>query len=600
MGGTLPGAVGVIEVEVDGAIQRLTVEEFERRVALGELSSRTLICYPAVTGNAFVEAGSLELYRALLEGEGERFRTPFTLRRVPVLTLFFLVACVVSTALGLWEGGDLLSQGAKSRAHVLELGEWWRLLTACLLHSTWLHLFFNATYTAYLGWSVESAYGRGATAVILVSSGLCSMLLSLLLVERSTVGASGVTFGLLGAAVVFGWRYGDQLPRGVRGRFGFAVFPFLLYFLLAGLRNPAIDNVAHIGGLLGGGAAASLCVPNLLIAPLERRGLSIRRGGWAIMAALAVVLMGPSLGGPLGLVGLPPIDHVVGGSGVGYELKVPSYWLEGLDARGWRAHMSPTRGIRLASGSTRYPRPVKSSDLVSFVVEDLSVEGDVWTPNGDPIGVRTRTSIFGDEYHEIELVVDSEEGPTVVRRRLLVRGCYLYHLDVRVPVSFVGQWARLERRIIDSWLLVEPERLQAARSEADEIGGGTQLYALARELAWYGRAREATEVLAAAREAGASGLEMDFLELYLPVYYGERVSLPDLEERLGLLRSAHPEVLDVQLLWWDGLSSKLSRERASRRISELIGRFGARAEIINRANASGIAVSTPLLRLGED
>ena len=104
----------MIRVQREGETVELSEQEFERQVTQGELPPETPLCYPAVTGSRFVPAGSLELYRDLREGASDRFRSPFTLRRVPVLTLCLLSLCIAATGVGLSEEAALLSQGAKS------------------------------------------------------------------------------------------------------------------------------------------------------------------------------------------------------------------------------------------------------------------------------------------------------------------------------------------------------------------------------------------------------------------------------------------------------------------------------------------------------
>ena len=79
---------------------------------------------------------------------------------------------------------------------------------------------------------------------------------------RPSLGSSGGDFGLLAAAVGFGWKQGDMIPEQARKYFGWAVLPYLVLSLGMGLRSSAVDNWGHFGGLLGGAVLATLLEPS--------------------------------------------------------------------------------------------------------------------------------------------------------------------------------------------------------------------------------------------------------------------------------------------------------------------------------------------------
>jgi membrane associated rhomboid family serine protease len=103
------------------------------------------------------------------------------------------------------------------------------------------------------------------------------------------VGASGAIFGLAGALIVLFWRYKGRLHLRDR-RIGAVLAIWAVYQLALGFLSPAIDNFAHLGGLLGGAVVGLLLRP----AVLEGRDkVAAQPLSW-IGAALAVAVLGAS------------------------------------------------------------------------------------------------------------------------------------------------------------------------------------------------------------------------------------------------------------------------------------------------------------------
>ena len=61
-------------------------------------------------------------------------------------------------------------------------------------------------------------------------------------------GASGALFGLLGSLLYFGYHYRVYLSGVLRSQ----VIPIIAINLFIGFVTPGINNIAHIGGLIGG------------------------------------------------------------------------------------------------------------------------------------------------------------------------------------------------------------------------------------------------------------------------------------------------------------------------------------------------------------
>ncbi|WP_150286240.1 rhomboid family intramembrane serine protease [Rhabdaerophilum calidifontis] len=148
--------------------------------------------------------------------------------------------------------------GAGVRDLVFREGEYFRLLTLGFLHGGALHLGMNALCLFALGRRIEPRIGAGWFLALFILGTIGASLASMLWnpPEIAAVGASGGVMALAGFLGILGLR----LPPGrerkidldlVRGLVGIT----LLIGLFAGFLV-RIDNAAHLGGLVAGGAVA--------------------------------------------------------------------------------------------------------------------------------------------------------------------------------------------------------------------------------------------------------------------------------------------------------------------------------------------------------
>jgi membrane associated rhomboid family serine protease len=148
--------------------------------------------------------------------------------------------------------------GGLNRA-AIEQGEYWRAVTATLLHGNVVHILFNGMAMYYLGRPVEVLAGRNALVGVFVVSMLTGAGFSLLMMPagQTSVGASGGILGLLGFLIVFGIRYRKIVPNGfTKNLAANVVFIAFLGLAFAGM----IDNGGHLGGLLGGLLCGALLI----------------------------------------------------------------------------------------------------------------------------------------------------------------------------------------------------------------------------------------------------------------------------------------------------------------------------------------------------
>lgn len=138
-------------------------------------------------------------------------------------------------------------------------GEWWRLLTAPMLHGHLVHLIMNGLGLLYLGRRTEVMASWPHLALVFLVSMLAGGVASAHgLPTQASVGASGGIMGLLGFVLVFEWLHGRLVPKRATRRLCAAlVFTFVVGFVGYNF----IDNWAHGGGLVAGMVYAGIVFP---------------------------------------------------------------------------------------------------------------------------------------------------------------------------------------------------------------------------------------------------------------------------------------------------------------------------------------------------
>jgi membrane associated rhomboid family serine protease len=177
--------------------------------------------------------------------------------------------------------------GMKVNTLIRDSGQWWRLASSIFVHMDLMHLAFNAYGLYALGPMVERFYGWQRTLALFMGSGVLASLASVLFVDSLSGGASGAIYGLVGALMMFGWKYRDALPERVSRVLTTGMLPWTVFGIGIGFFSfLPMDNAAHIGGLLSGALLALLMRAQL--EPTRSRA-SAWIGG-ALVAASAAVL----------------------------------------------------------------------------------------------------------------------------------------------------------------------------------------------------------------------------------------------------------------------------------------------------------------------
>lgn len=178
-----------------------------------------------------------------------RSRPYVTYALIGINVAVFLVEMFLQYVLGWPYGQTILTLGAKENL-LITSGQYWRLLTACFLHANFMHIVSNLIGLYFWGPHAEVLFGRARYLLVYLASGLFGSLLSYAASEplSVSVGASGAICGIFGALLYFRTRHKQVFDQV----FGMQVVVFIGLNLLNGFLSTGIDNLGHIGGLIGG------------------------------------------------------------------------------------------------------------------------------------------------------------------------------------------------------------------------------------------------------------------------------------------------------------------------------------------------------------
>jgi rhomboid protease GluP len=159
-------------------------------------------------------------------------------------------------------GRALFLFGESGRIPVFRAGRWWTVLTAGWLHAGLLHIFFNMMWIRQLAPATSEMYGPSRMIIIYTIAGIMGFTTStiagtfvpILGGAGFTVGASAAIFGLLGALIYYGRRTGSSAVSDQAK--SWAIPLFIIGFIM-----PGVDNLAHLGGFVGGYAASKFLDP---------------------------------------------------------------------------------------------------------------------------------------------------------------------------------------------------------------------------------------------------------------------------------------------------------------------------------------------------
>ncbi|MFO0579319.1 MAG: rhomboid family intramembrane serine protease [Polyangia bacterium] len=260
-----PAGLAVFHIAPDGQVWTPSSLLFsDLRPALRAQAQAELL--PRETPAAFFAAMEPVLHATAAQvGDVQEFAAALNARPVRVtyglLALIGLLYALTESFGGPGRSGVLVRMGAEVPERIRE-GEWWRLLSATVLHGSIVHLLMNGLVLWNFGTFMERLLGWGRFLTVYVLAGLfgtvLGTLLSPLLQFGLSVGASGALFGLLGVSAVLAFRP-SGLPELLQRDLKKSAIQNLLLNVIASLR-PHIDWAAHLGGALVGGLLVLLGV----------------------------------------------------------------------------------------------------------------------------------------------------------------------------------------------------------------------------------------------------------------------------------------------------------------------------------------------------
>src|SRR5438477_7113558 len=178
----------------------------------------------------------------------------------------------------------LMAFGVKANSEIAR-GQWWRFVTPVFIHIGMLHLIFNCYALWIVGQQAEKLYGGARFVILYVLTGIAGVYSSYFYhPQANSAGASGAIFGLFGVLLVFGIRYRDVIPPFFKRAVGTGVLPVIILNLVIGFSIPAIDNSAHLGGLIAGALLA-------LIVPFKKAGAETPAVFRSLQVALLTLIM---------------------------------------------------------------------------------------------------------------------------------------------------------------------------------------------------------------------------------------------------------------------------------------------------------------------
>lgn len=187
----------------------------------------------------------------------------YTLIGVNVLAWIGCIATGASITGGSLGGPNSVLAKSLLAGPLVANGDVWRVVTSGFMHYTLWHLLFNMYALYIVGSILEPAVGRMRFGLIYAVSLLAGSFGALIVSPDSfTAGASGAVFGIMGAAILV------MRARGIDPmQSGLGVWLFLNLALTFTVSHISIGG--HIGGLIGGAAAAWLLVeaPNRVRLP---------------------------------------------------------------------------------------------------------------------------------------------------------------------------------------------------------------------------------------------------------------------------------------------------------------------------------------------
>jgi membrane associated rhomboid family serine protease len=316
-------------LQADGETCPIDPGQLEEEVRRGLVLPDARVHYPPWTGEGWLRVDELPALAEALEapparlGQSLRAWTPPVVTGLLVLILLLcgVVQMVVAVLAPERLEGLFAALSVGTGGLVLD-GRPWTPWTSQLIHAGPIHMIANFPIIAYCGFRAERALGHGGVAIVTAAAVAVGALFISLFSTVPVLGSSIIGYGLWGAQIAAGFRFGDELPPAQRKYYGWGNLVFFIPLFAAGILAPEVSHLGHLGGLLGGGLAAfflpaETAAPRLAVAGRARRNFG---------AALLIGLSPSVIGLAAGLA--PRLSHgpweTVTHEEAGYSLSLPA------------------------------------------------------------------------------------------------------------------------------------------------------------------------------------------------------------------------------------------------------------------------------------
>lgn len=171
--------------------------------------------------------------------------------------------------------------------------EYWRLLTAAVVHDGFIHVLFNGYALFVLGKMTETISNRANVSIVFLLAAIAGGLLSFAFIPiGNSVGASGGVVGLLGYLTAYGYKRRHLLTNALLKNmlFNIAFIGFIGVFII-----PNVDNFGHLGGLIAGIGYGLIQIPSDLYKDPREAGPALKYAGLATLGIVLLTALGTSV-----------------------------------------------------------------------------------------------------------------------------------------------------------------------------------------------------------------------------------------------------------------------------------------------------------------
>ena len=169
----------------------------------------------------------------------------------PYVTYTIIGITILAYLIQISPYGNLFVRAFIKSNELIREGQLWRLITPALLHGGFTHIVFNMYALLSFGQSIERHFGHGRFLLLYLLGAFAGNVMSFLMTNANSLGASTAIFALVGAEAVFLLKNRKLFAGQFRSAIGNIIFiVFINLFIIGSLPN--IDNWGHIGGLVGG------------------------------------------------------------------------------------------------------------------------------------------------------------------------------------------------------------------------------------------------------------------------------------------------------------------------------------------------------------